>query len=338
MPFKISCQNILPSPYPNLSPFYSQYYHWKTYNFLVPDKQGKTFAFITLVNAKKAWVSLPHFTYGGFAFAEDKSVALPEVKVIISNIIFHKLKPGTYNLKPGKLKSGIKPDFSFYIRSVYKPDENYLTSDKLTFTINLHAGLSSFRLNLSSNLKRKIKKAKKTGLVTHHDGVKLLNDFYRVYTQSIRRLKSIPYPKSFFYELIHKTQPDSVKLFVVYKENSPIGSSVLLSNNGFHENAFFAINHNYKKCYVSDFLHWSMIEYIYQSNRNAKDHIYSFGRSTAKSGAHKYKIHWPVKTLPIYEYSNIQRLSSNKQVRKALGLLPSTVKMSIGKLLIKHIY
>lgn len=88
--------------------------------------------------------------------------------------------------------------------------------------------------------------------------------------------------------------------------------------------------------YISDFLHWQMIQYAIE--HRAK--VYSFGRSTKDGTVYRYKNHWPVVNQPLYEYSQ-NRTIDIKNHKWLAGLwrnIPYPVAYALGPVLIKHIY
>ena len=138
-----------------------------------------------------------------------------------------------------------------------------------------------------------------------------------------------------------------VKIFVSYKEGEVVGTAMLAFYNGFYENMFFATSSKSRKEYVSDLLHWEMINYCIKKNNtiniegensSGRNAVYSFGRSTLFSGVHKYKSHWPVNDYPLYNYSNITDVRKSKWLSKLWALIPYVISKPLGGYLVKHIY
>lgn len=303
-------------------------------------------AVLPLVNTGKAWVSLPHFSYGGILVSEEIE-SLPHTG-IIDNIIFeiidNKLASGFFSYAFDKqitLKN--KHSEKIFIRSLNNNEENgFVKSEKVSSILQLPEHKADLSGMISSNLNRKIKKAQNSGIITKTGGSELLDDFYKIYSRNIYRLKSLSYKKKFFKDLMMTCKYGEVKIFVAYKEGIAIGGGMLASYNGFYENMFFATSEKYRKDYVSDLLHWEMINYSINHN-NAESRLvnnahYSFGRSTQFSGVHKYKSHWPVEDYPLFVYSNMGDVRKQKWLSEIWGRLPFSLSAPLGAKLIKHIY
>ena len=300
-----------------------------------------------LVNTGKAWVSLPHFSYGGIVFSKNNTN--PHTIIIdniISEIIDNELQPGyySYDLK-SQTNFEKKHTEKVFIRSLNsKKEEGFIKSEKVSSILQLPEDKAGLSKMISSNLNRKISKAQKSGIITKSGDYELLDDFYKVYSRNIYKLKSLSYSKKFFENLMKTYEYGEVKIFVAYKDKIAIGSGMLASYNGFYENMFFATSPKSRKEYVSDLLHWEMISYCIKQQTNhhspltTHHSLYSFGRSTVSSGVHKYKSHWPVTDYPLYTYSNMPDIRKNKWLSQIWSLLPFAISKPLGGYLIRHIY
>lgn len=324
---------------PSLYNFYQKHFNWKPYYILVFSKD-KVCGILPLVDTGKAWVSLPHFSYGGMLTSYGhKPFIIEKIIVLISNreCGFYRIDIEDISLEQRNIPSKI------FIRSlkVLYPS-NAIKSEKVTSILQLPHTSQALLDSISSNLRRKIKKAYTSGIEVKIGGKELIVDFHKVYVKNIHHLNSLNYSIGFFNDLMEGWKYGDAKLFVAYSEGIPVGSSILTSYNGFYENAFFATTKGNRKEYVSDFLHWNMIEYCIENNSGdklqaANDKVYSFGRSTYGSGVYNYKNHWPVKNYPIFNYTNIP-YPRNEWMLRIWRLLPGFVTKPLGAKLIKHIY
>lgn len=301
--------------------------------------RGELCGVFPLVYTGKAMVSLPHFSYGGVLLKEAKiSINIEEVIEAVSS-----KQPGYYSINTEELvNEKCNTSRKIFIRSFEgSAPLNAVRSQKVTCILRLPESSDELFENLSSNLRRKIKKAQTSGLVITVGGKQLLVDFYKVYAKNIYQLNSLNYSLRFFNDLIDCWEHGDAKLFVAYSNGIPIGSSMLASYNRFYENTFFATMKGNRKEYVSDLLHWKMINFCIESENNklkSRNAVYSFGRSTKDSGVYNYKNHWPVHNYPLYNYSNIPDLRRNDWMLKIWRLLPEFVTKPLGAKLIKHIY
>ena len=298
-----------------------------------------------LVNTGKAWVSLPHFSYGSILF-QNEEIANSFAYVIDEAISgLTSLESGFYRFNFDEESISNKElAEKVYIRSLSKAgSEVFVESKKVTSVLSLAGSQNELWSSLNQNLRRKINKARQTEFEVVEGGIELLGDYYSVYTQNIIQLGSMNYSKSFFKDILNNWDYGFIKLFVVYSNSKPVAGALLASYNGFHENAFFATLKEFRKKYISDLMHWEMIKFCVEDiSKSTSDFqsppIYSFGRSTKNSGVYNYKNHWPVENHPLYNYTNIPDLRKNDWMLKVWGMLPGFVTKPMGARLIRHIY
>ncbi|HDO06572.1 MAG TPA: GNAT family N-acetyltransferase [Bacteroidetes bacterium] len=328
----------VPPPFsfnPSLFYFYQNHFHWKPWYFLLLD-DNKVAGLLPLVNTGKAWVSLPHFSYGGVFMKNNVQFDLEKlIKNLIVSVEEEKINPGFFQVD---IKSRISHngfDKKVYVRSLLS-FKNELEYNKASSAIQLPATKNELFQQLSSNLRRKIHKAESSNFSVKQGMQELLDDFYAVYAKNMHRLGSPAYGKHFFSDLMNTYEFGETLFFVIYKEKKPVAASMLMSYNGFWENTWFSTKKETQKEYVSDFLHWQMIQYAIQ--RKAK--IYSFGRSDADGNVFQYKNHWPVKNLPIYEYrlNHSADIKDHKWMAKLWRKIPYPVAYYLGPGLVRHIY
>ena len=335
-----------PAPFsfnPSLFFFYQKHFRWKPYYFLVYQRDEIAGLF-PVVFTGKAMVSLPHFSYGGVLEKEkgllDKAGLIKKAWFLVRQ---RNVSPGFYRIdfpETGSL-SKEKPR-NFLIRSLGNPQDSYFVkSEKVTFWMALK-NEKAFYNSLASNLRRKINKASRTEFVLKTGGIELLPDFYAVYRKNIVRLRSMPYGQRFFKDLFATWRYGDLKFFVVYYKNRPAGAALLALYNGFYENVFFATLQEARPFYISDWLHWQMVKYVFSTagklSLDRNEPIYSFGRSTENSSVHTYKAHWPVTVEPLYVYSDLTDIKQKRLLRKIWGALPKSVAGNLGPEFIKHIY
>ncbi len=328
---------------PSLFHFFTKHFHWRPYYFFIYDDKDDLTALFPLIHTGKAWVSLPHFSYGGVL----ETGKLPVNKgLLIGNLISQtkekEMTPGFYKVMiNGKVNSPPKNE-KYFIRSLgNQNDKSFLQSEKATLILHLKEKEPLFA-SLSSNLRRKIRKAGKSGFHINIGQAEILHDFYLVYTQNIRRLKSIPYDKRFFSDLLESWQFGMIRFFVVYLNTQPVAAALLASYRGFYENLYFASLPDARRDYVSDWLHWQMIQFAVSEEKQRHGKVahasYSFGRSTESSSVYDYKKHWPVEVIPLFVASNGEAWHNKAWINRLRKMLPSDVNSFIGKKLIKHIY
>ncbi len=327
-----------PAPFsynPSLFSFYQNYFHWKPHYFLLYSGE-KIVAVLPLVNTGRSWVSLPHFSYGGMLSINNAEFDNEKlIKSLIVSIEKEKINPGFFQVD---LKNRISQETlgrRLYIRSL-QPVKNELKYNKVSSIIQLPANGDKLFQQLSSNLRRKNRKAGNSNFTVKKGKPELLDDFYSVYAKNMYQLGSPAYGKRFFINLMNTYEFGEALFFVIYKEKKPMASSMLMSYNGFWENTWFSTRKEARKEYVSDFLHLQMIQYAIQQ----KALVYSFGRSNVNGNVFRYKNHWPVENTPVYEYALNQRINikNQKWLSSLWQKLPYLIAYRLGPILIKHIY
>jgi len=328
----------VPAPFsfnPSLFYFFQNYFRWKPWYFLLLD-DNKVIGLLPLVNTGKAWVSLPHFSYGGVFLMNNTEFDNEKlIKSLIISIEKEKTNPGFFRVDIKNWMSREMLDRRLYIRSL-QPVKNELKYNKVSSVIHLPANEDEFSQQLTSNIRRKIRKAEKNKFSVERGKQELLDAFYAVYAKNMHRLGSPAYGKHFFSDLMNTYEFGEALFFVTYKEKKPVAASMLMSYNGFWENTWFSTKREIQKEYVADFLHWKMIRYAIQR----KASIYSFGRSDTNGSVFRYKNHWPVENIPVHEYT-INPSFNIKNQKWLAGLwrkMPFPVAYFLGPKLMKHIY
>lgn len=320
---------------PSLFYFFQKHFRWESWYFLLFD-DNKVAGLLPLVNTGKAWVSLPHFSYGGVFLINNAEFDNEKlIKSLIVSIEKEKINPGFFQADIKNRISWETLDKKLYIRSLY-PVKNDLKYNKVSSVIHLPASQKELLQQLSSNLRRKIRKAGNSNFFIKRGKPELLDDFYSVYAKNMHRLGSPAYGRHFFRDLMNTYEFGETLFFVIYKEKRPAAASMLMSYNGFWENTWFSTKKETQKEYVSDFLHWEMIRYAV----NQKGSVYSFGRSDVNGRVFRYKNHWPVENLPLYEYSSNRKinLKKHKWLANLWRKIPYPVAYFLGPKLMKHIY
>ncbi len=321
---------------PSLFFFYKNHFKWKPYYILIYQNKELT-GLLPLIFTGKMWVSVPHFSYGGILLkplSQIKQQGLQYIDKIISLLENGKYESGFYQFHADTNLHVSRPIKKLYVRSLTAHSASS-KSQKVTSILSLPANKELLPAKLSSNLKRKIKKALKSDFYIQKGGIELLSDFYTVYSHNMHRLGSPAYGKDFFRSLINTYRYGNALFFIVYDNYRPVGGALLLSYTGFSESAWFATEKIAHKKYVSDFLHWNMIKYAIEE----KSTIYSFGRSTKNGKVYKYKNHWPVQNKSLYEYSplkiDIKKLRILSYLWRAM---PYRIVNILGPKLINHLY
>lgn len=239
-----------------------------------------------------------------------------------------------------------QPLFSFVQTSdgnlLCTKDIKWEIRDRVAFSANVYADKLNFKIDLkedlmslfSSNVRRKIRKAKSIGIEIKTTGRHLIRDFYKVYSKRMFELGS-PFCSKADVKKILKLKTG--KIFVAYLNNQAIGAATLIRRDDkSFENALFATERNFNHFYTSYALHYEMMKFSLQE----KAESYYLGRSTRSSSVHDFKRHFSPIEIPLYwSYSHPKKnIRENKILKKLWRLLPFRASKFIGKFFYKRIY
>ena len=324
---------------PFLLNFYSSYFNWKPYYFLVYDG-SEIVGIFPLIETGRKFVSLPHFSYGGIFTVKGSSFYNVDfIQMIIRLVREEKPKPGflSFQIDKQKLAEGSANlrNEKVFVRSLWDFD-GASKSNKVCSFIQLPDSKTKMLENLSSNLRRKLRKTMTNGLEAKQGGTELLDDFYSVYAHNMHRIGSPVFSKSFFQSIFDNYKNGHVRIFLSELNGKTVGAAFLMSYFGFYENTWFSSDRAYKKHLVSDHLHWQMIQYAIEN----KGEIYSLGRSTRDGNVHQYKKHWPVLDKPLYQLDDESglQLKNQKWLAGIWKLIPYPLTLRLGPGLVKDIY
>jgi hypothetical protein len=324
---------------PSLRNFFSGFFKWKPYYFLLYDESHLVGVF-PLIDTGRKFVSLPHFSYGGLIQSNTvHQNALLLIQTLVRLIGEEKPQSGflAFQCDKQKFEKSITNSLSesLFIRSLWD-FQGAEKSHKVCSFVELPESEVEMLKLLSSNLRRKIRKTIANGLEAKQGGVELLDDFYDVYAHNMHRLGSPVFSKSFFQALFENYQHDKIRIFLSTINGKTVGAAFLMSYFGFFENTWFSTNKNFKKYQVSDHLHWQMIQFAIEN----KGEIYSMGRSTRFESVHNYKKHWPVTDHPLYHVESQKglQLKNHKWLATIWKTIPYAITLRLGPMLVRHIY
>lgn len=290
---------------------------WQIYSVAF-ESEGKLIAFFTAVNTGNTWVSLPHFSYSSWwiNYTLLKEIMLADNLVVASyedclsnfyNRFVNLLPDPSVQTRSEIVNIQLQYDELFSPVTINKHSAKLLSKDFIPLALHFNTSKVISLLELqqdmilqlaefSSNIRRKIKKARSNGISIITGGAELLPQFYSVYRKNIHKHGSFGLPVRFFQNLLSGYRFGTVKVFLAQFQGKVIGCSLMLTYLGFAENPVFATNEKDNHLYVSYALHEAMIQEAIISNC----HIYSFGHSTADSSVHFYKKQYGTRDQVLY--------------------------------------
>lgn len=296
---------------PTLISFFSKYFGFDGGNYFLC-KNKTEMAAIVLINTSKGFMSVPHLSYGGF---------------ISSN--------GLNPLEGFEALTGLL-EGDLEIRSFDKLSE-YCFDKKIATYLTLKDEIDAQFSDLTSNMRRKTRKAIKNGMNIQVGGLDLLSDFYSIYKGNMKKLGSPHFSIGFFKCLLESYGRGEAKIFCTYHEGKPIGGAFVLSYLDYFENCWFSTDQRFNGLYTSIYLYWEMIKYAV----NGGYKYFSFGRSSENSSLLAFKRHWKPEERRLYfNYSAPQKLQLREQkyLSTCWRYLPGVFTDKLGPIIAERIY
>lgn len=153
--------------------------------------------------------------------------------------------------------------------------------------------LRSFKAKLRSQIRRPMKE----GLDVKIGGVNMLDEFYNIFVTNMRDLGSPVHSKRFILQILLNFS-DKARIFIVYKQGTPLACSMTLGFNDILSNPWASSLRRYSRFAPNMLLYWAMLEYACQQGYRRFD----FGRSSVAEGTYRFKEQWGAKPIPLYWY------------------------------------
>lgn len=178
------------------------------------------------------------------------------------------------------------------------PYDLHLRTDKITMHLPLKRDPDELWCGFKGEIRNRVRKAEKAGVVTICGGEELLNDFYRIWTVRMHQLGTPPYSRKLM-RMIMETFPDNSCIFLVSLGKSIIGGGFTTCFNGFADMQWVATLIEYNKIAPNAFLYWSIIKHYCLAGASCFD----FGRCTVDSPTYEFKRRWGAKQVRLnYQY------------------------------------
>lgn len=205
-------------------------------------------------------------------------------------------------------------------------EQAQLENSKVSMILPLPDTSEELLKSFKSKLRSQIRKAEKNGLhyqVGHTPT--LLQEFYQVFVENMRKLGSPVHSFSWFTELF-KSYADAMLISVVYSGDLPVGGAIVLVNKDKACIPWASTLAEYNRLAPNMLLYWSVLAHT--TDAGCKE--FDFGRSTYNEGTYKFKQQWGAKPRPLdwrlpHEQVNEQITESAPAKKGRLRLLVERV-------------
>lgn len=169
------------------------------------------------------------------------------------------------------------------------------STHKVSMTVALAPDPATVWNAFTPKHRKNIRHATNHGYRTVIGGAELLDDFYRILSDSWRSLGTPLYAKTYFDEIMRVFE-DSIAIFLVLKDDEAVGTALCGHHRSVAEGMWAGTASKYRGSDSNYVLYWDMIRHYCEAGF-AKFHL---GRSTADSGAEAFKKKWLASTTQLY--------------------------------------
>ena len=272
-------------------------------SFCIARRNGKICGLLPLYSVRhlpagQSLVSIPFAVYGGIC-ADDAWVE----KALLDHAqgMAEKLRVRYLELRHEKATGDlpVKDLYFTFRREIYGDEEK-----------NLNA--------IPRKQRRMVRQGDKHGLQAHVGGKELLEDFYAVYSSSVRNLGTPVFPRRWFEHLLDEFGT-ACRILAVFHEKTMVASvltfffrdQVMPYYGGAYPWSF--------KYAANDFMYWKLL--CYGAEHGYK--VFDFGRSKEGTGPYDFKRHWGFEPIPLqYQYHLVTQ-------RAIPNLDPTNPKLSL---------
>ena len=178
------------------------------------------------------------------------------------------------------------------------PYDLHLRTDKITLCLPLDSDPSQVWKGLRPQIRNRIRKAEKAGLMVLSGGLEMLGDFYRIWTRRMHQLGTPCYPRKLFIAIL-KAFAEDCRIFLVHLNGTIVGGLFVYGFNEMAESRWGAVLTEYNDLSPNYLLNWAAMQYFGAAGAKWFD----FGRSTVGSGQHEFKKRWGAEQIPLaYQY------------------------------------
>ncbi len=295
-------------------------------HYLYAERAGEITGVLPLAEIRSrlfghALISTPFCVYGGVVASDAESEAcLTQAAVLLAG----ELHVDYLELRDRQLRHPDWPVKDLYVgfRKAIQPDDD----------ANLKA--------IPRKQRAMVRKGIGLGLEARHDGS--LDEFYRVYAESVRNLGTPVLPRS-HYARLRQTFGKDCEITVVRHQRQPVAAVMsFYFRDEVHPYYGGSVRHG-RDLAANDFMYWSVMQRAVA--RGAR--LFDFGRSKQDTGSYHFKKHWGFEPVPLpYAYHLVRAREvpnvspTNRKYSlfiKGWQRLPLPVSCALGPLLARNL-
>ena len=250
-----------------------QAFGFRTWYLSARDASGALQGILPLVEQRSRLfghnlVSVPYFTYGGLLADSDQAMhaLVGEAECL----------RGDTGAQKVELRHDAPRDIALPCRT-----------DKVSMMLELPVDEAVLAKSLGAKLRSQIKRADREQVTVLWGGADLLEDFYKVFSESMRNLGTPVYSKAFF-RVVLDALGSRAQLLVV--KASGVASAVALAvrHGDRVEVPWAAATPESKRLSINMRMYWELLRKAQSDGAS----VFDFGRSSVGSGTYKFKMQW----------------------------------------------
>ena len=238
----------------------------------------------------KKLVSIPFGSYGGVC-AEDeraRNLLIDEAKVITRNEGLDYLE----------------------LRNFVRIDGLATNDSYVTFITDLNPGLQSIWKNVKRDKRRRVKKAKESGLkVEWGDDLKT---FYDMHTHTMKDAGSPTHGYNFFKNIVNEFH-GSVRILLINYGDVPVCSWLLIAHRDTLTSVWGSSLTEYQEYCAYDLANWEAIEYACKNGYR----YFDIGRCLRNSGVFNYKERWGASLRQLYYQYHLHNIRESPDISQS---------------------
>ncbi len=170
--------------------------------------------------------------------------------------------------------------------------------EKVTLVLRLPSDPDRLWRSLDPKVRNQIRKAERSGLSVEVGGIRLLDEFYRVFGINMRDLGSPVHAKQFFRALL-ETFGESAQVVLVKKDGGTLGGLISMIFKDTMYVPWASSLREYAPFCPNMLLYWDTLRRACTGGLSCFD----FGRSTRGSGTYRFKRQWGAEDAQLFWYT-----------------------------------
>ncbi len=253
-------------------------------NFLVAHRDdGREIVGVLPLIEQSSWlfgrylVSLPFFTYGGILADDDR----------IASALAQRAERQGHDRRVDHVE----------LRHTAPMDALGMAErlDKVSMILALPDSEETLARQVGSKLRSQIRRAQREDPQIVWGGAELLNDFYRVFSATMRDLGTPVYPRRFF-DITLRALEGLISVLVIRVRGQVQAAAIVVRHGKRVEVPWAAATGEAKRTSVNLRMYWEMLRFAIETGATAFD----FGRSSVDSGTYRFKAQWGAAPMQLH--------------------------------------